>query len=508
MCDTLGREWIPSDVKNATAGPCVNGTNTVISSGMECSGSCDAGLGSGASVEWTLVNGAIRPIIDLDEDVFKLLRFVYVSIKRYVNLIITDDPYSLRQTDKCEFQLIAKDGIYLNYAPREVKSIIMASGNRADVMVRCSEPGIYHLLSVPLEGTVYTINQQGLPNSTFTAAHTSAMGVNPVTQGFFAEIHVSKAGGSVVGSLPPFMPERPPMLQNTTDLDISRLAAEDPNFAFKDYDLFMSAQETAILEPSQLCFVNGGLFNDSQASYTTTLDSLNEFRITGVIQHPFHMHINSFQIYLDGRQTPDIYGGYFEDGDWHDTLFIPPRQGVLKAVPEIAYNQSTPIGVSDEQNREAYCSAQTGPDGQTPGRFADGTCCCPAVPMSGCGQECSAVTPNPETSALLACAALTGPNGLTPGRYEDGSCCCPAVPQSGCGQVCGRSNKVSAAELSLLEDPWADVMNATIRWWAMNYTGYAIWHCHFVNHEVRALVHLHPNDTCIYRIVCAQTCPG
>lgn len=202
ICDSLDKQWIPSTVTNCT---------TYLPGGMNCANTCNGGIAgpNGTVVEWTLVNGEIRPIIDLDEDIFKLLRFAYVSIKRYVNLIITDDPYSLRQTDKCEFQLIAKDGIYLNYAPRQVKSVILASGNRADVMVRCTRPGIYHLVSVPLSGTVYDVNRQGLlPNSTLSAAHTPAMGVNPVTQGFLAEIHVTRAGGILVESLPSFMPER------------------------------------------------------------------------------------------------------------------------------------------------------------------------------------------------------------------------------------------------------------------------------------------------------------
>ena len=61
-----------------------------------------------------------------------------------------------------------------------------------------------------------------------------------------------------------------------------------------------------------------------------------------------------------------------QDGDWHDTLFIPPRQGALKATPELFNNISNDIGVSDQMNDMFYCMGQTGPDGQTPGRFEDG----------------------------------------------------------------------------------------------------------------------------------------
>lgn len=61
-----------------------------------------------------------------------------------------------------------------------------------------------------------------------------------------------------------------------------------------------------------------------------------------------------------------------QDGDWHDTLFIPPRQGALKVTPELFNNVSNDIGVSDQMNDMFYCMGQTGPDGASPGRFADG----------------------------------------------------------------------------------------------------------------------------------------
>ena len=146
-------------------------------------------------------------------------------------------------------QLVAKDGIYLNYAPREIQSVILASGNRADVMIRCSEPGVYHLMSLPLRGTVLAIDKLGTdcgPGGCegYLPAQTPAMGVNPVTQGFLAEIHVAAARprenlAPVVVALPHFMPERPPMLKNTTDEAIADLLDDDA-FTFNEpYNVLM-----------------------------------------------------------------------------------------------------------------------------------------------------------------------------------------------------------------------------------------------------------------------------
>ena len=87
------------------------------------------------------------------------------------------------------------------------------------------------------------------------------------------------------------------------------------------------------------------------------------------------------------------------------------------------------------------------------------------MPGSGCGQFCNA------RGDSGPCAALDG------GRYADGTCCCPPVPGSGCGGFCAPDPSVNVQ--------YSQIVNATLRWWALNYTGYATWHCHFVNHEDR-----------------------
>ena len=39
--------------------------------------------------------------------------------------------------------------------------------------------------------------------------------------------------------------------------------------------------------------------------------------------HPYHNHINPFQLAF----TPELdEGGYFRAGDWHDTLLIPDKR--------------------------------------------------------------------------------------------------------------------------------------------------------------------------------------
>ena len=134
LCDAVGAAWNPA------------GSNCTLSGnpiGADCSNSC--GNGAEKNRDFTLVNSQLRPLVEMEAGVFQRWRIAYLASKRYVNLVISDDLSTLAPSPDCELQLIAKDGIYLNYAPREVPSVIVASGNRADVMVRCSRstwPGV------------------------------------------------------------------------------------------------------------------------------------------------------------------------------------------------------------------------------------------------------------------------------------------------------------------------------------------------------------------------------
>ena len=41
--------------------------------------------------------------------------------------------------DACQMLLLAKDGVYLPVAPRAITQGLLASGNRADVLINCPE---------------------------------------------------------------------------------------------------------------------------------------------------------------------------------------------------------------------------------------------------------------------------------------------------------------------------------------------------------------------------------
>lgn len=53
--------------------------------------------------------------------------------------MVTTASISPSAESSCEMELIAKDGVYLNSAPRLVRSLHLSPGSRCDVLVRCNE---------------------------------------------------------------------------------------------------------------------------------------------------------------------------------------------------------------------------------------------------------------------------------------------------------------------------------------------------------------------------------
>lgn len=64
---------------------------------------------------------------------------------------------------------------------------------------------------------------------------------------------------------------------------------------------------------------------ESKTNYVETLPlgTVTHVSVTGVSMHPFHTHVNPFQIVNDPADTVD---GYFRSGDWHDVVVSPNYQ--------------------------------------------------------------------------------------------------------------------------------------------------------------------------------------
>ena len=85
---------------------------------------------NGSTDDIMLVNGQTDPVISMDANKWYRWRMAFTSLE-------TTATFSLNDAS-CEMQLIAKDGIYLEEAPRVVNSLPLYPAARCDVAVRCS----------------------------------------------------------------------------------------------------------------------------------------------------------------------------------------------------------------------------------------------------------------------------------------------------------------------------------------------------------------------------------
>lgn len=233
--------------------------------------------GEPPSEDILMVNGQYQPVLSMQPREWQRLRIVWASFLGDMLDAHFSDP------TKCEMQLLAKDGIYIQDFPRAIDVASIPVSGRADIMVRCSEAGSYDVLDWK-EFPIFTVNVTGEPVES--------------------------------SDLTPWAPEYPTYL---TDL-ISTPASEGCTCetAFQDLNPFVVA-------------INGQLWDKNKYLHTVKFGSVVERHIVGINEHPYHQHVYPFQLVSGVDELFDADENlYFKTGDWHDV---------------ISFNQSAPVGV-------------------------------------------------------------------------------------------------------------------------------------------------------------------
>lgn len=181
-------------------------------------------------------------------------------------------------TAECEWFLLAKDGVYVEGAPRALgDTVFLGPGNRADVVMRCSSSGEVVL------GSTNTADDQAQQSNIVTLT-----------------VESSSSGTDTSEDLPIFTPYRPDYLA----------------------DLYTSTNtstfELSFGKGGGGCTINGGSWDGSTALGTIETGSIQEWTVSGASKHPYHLHVNSYQL----KGATDA-SGYYADGDWQDVLYPP-----------------------------------------------------------------------------------------------------------------------------------------------------------------------------------------
>ena len=223
------------------------------------------------------VNGRTQPIVTMAPGEVQLWRIVNGSGRS--GMFLNGFPPSFN------FRQIAQDGVQFadeNYKASQNRSILLAAGNRADLLVQAPvTPGIYPL-----------IVQHEVDPSDLTSAL-------PVV---LLQIRVPEGVPRVTGPRSQFIspaPKQPDFLKNITDGEVQ--GTRSVKFATPVGPLFSSHT------------INDHKFGDGeQKPIPVTLNTVEEWKIMNYtfpsatqISHPFHIHLNPFQIVeiFDPNQT-------------------------------------------------------------------------------------------------------------------------------------------------------------------------------------------------------------
>lgn len=218
-----------------------------------------------------LVNGQDRPVLAAEKATLRL-RFLNANTVRYLRLALEGHPMSL----------IATDGGFIE-KPVDMKELLLAPGERAEVLVRLKREGDFRLLDLPYETENGPGEGTGEPLMTVSA---------------------------------PAKPEPAPLpkrLAEVPALDLSRAAAT------RRVTFGANAPEETI---------NGESFEMGRVDLRAEKGTLEVWEIENASRkaHPFHIHSYPFQVLSRGG-VPEPFRA------WRDVVNLPPGKVVRVAIP-------------------------------------------------------------------------------------------------------------------------------------------------------------------------------
>jgi len=304
-----------------------------------------------------LVNGQFKPKLKIVNGKWYRLRMVFAAVE----LVLGVFPF-FGTSASCDFQLLAKDGIYLHEMPRTVKRIFFASGNRVDVALRCT----------------CTNRMQECSSHLVTASHQPSTKMKEIRQKTENELqkerHFQKSPLSIFGKKsrregglhsenegPLKGIDEKVVEQDLLLLDISA----SPNGPEPDLRSFKINRPCYLVDLRSVKVPrrNQGrieLMNpiDFRIRYATQLTGgqaaghqmktmkegpLGTLKVGQVYEwsirgppgrandnhglsiHPFHMHVNPFQVV-----SLESWNDFYRAGDWHDTLLHGSGHALVK----------------------------------------------------------------------------------------------------------------------------------------------------------------------------------
>ena len=240
---------------------------------------------------WT-VNGQIAPVAAVTQNQWTRVRIAYSALDAAADIALLDT-----NALGCEWKLLAKDGIYVDEAPRALTTAHVAPGNRFDFVVKCASAGDFALTAaVEADG--------GGPGGPGGRGGRKLLQTAETLMTFT----VLASDAAAAGDLTVFTPKKPVYLQDVYDESLHAVThvPRTLNLARADGGCAVA-------------FDGAGGQYDGTSHGSMAVGSVQAWTVSGNDRHPFHIHINSFQL---GSDVVDA-SGYYQTGDWHDVFYVP-----------------------------------------------------------------------------------------------------------------------------------------------------------------------------------------
>ena len=251
-------------------------------------------LMSGREGDLIAVNGKTNPSFSIPENGLLRWRIVNASPSRFYKLSLENHP----------FYLIATDGNTLA-EPVETNELLLTPGQRAEVLIKGDkQPGEYRLLNLP-----YNRGGMGMMGGGGMMGGRGMMGGNnnDDTSAVLATVNYDSA----IETIP--LP--------TKLLPVPTLPEPQQVRRFKLNHGMRPSVGMAFL-------INGKSYENQRIDTQVKLNTVEDWEIvnTGTMDHPFHLHVNHFQV-ISRNGKPEPYRA------WRDTVLVPKGETVRIRIP-------------------------------------------------------------------------------------------------------------------------------------------------------------------------------
>lgn len=232
------------------------------------------------------VNGQLNPTLSIPAGGLLRLRLVNASTARFYRLTLEEHP----------FYLIATDGGAIAQ-PIELAELLLSPGERAEVLVQANrEPGQYRLLNLPYDRVRMGMGGGMMGRGMMGGQQNSQMPQPLATLTYSEQVTPLPLPQQLLPV------ETLPAPQTVRQFTLNHSMAPGRGMVF---------------------LINGEAFDGTQADTVVKLGSVEDWEIinTGMMDHPFHLHTNPFQV-LDRNGQPSPYRA------WKDTVLVPVGESV------------------------------------------------------------------------------------------------------------------------------------------------------------------------------------